>query len=61
MLIKDKRLEMGLTQSQFSQLFDVPIPLSTIKKWDSGFSYPKPWCERLILDKLEQIEKQRND
>jgi len=55
--IKEKRKELGLTQEQFSLLFDVPIPLSTVKKWDSGVSYPKPWCERLILDKLEQIQQ----
>lgn len=61
MKIKQKRLELGLTQVQFSGLFNVPIPVSTIKKWDSGYNYPAPWVESLILEKLEQFEQRRKE
>lgn len=57
MRIKEKRIEMGLTQMQFSNIFGVP--LSTVKKWDSDVMYPPVWAEKLILEKLEQMQKEK--
>lgn len=57
MNIKELRLELGLTQEKMSLLFDPPIPLNTIKKWDSGISYPPAWVESLVLEKMRQSVK----
>lgn len=53
MKIKEARQAAGLTQKQFAELFDPPIPLDTVKSWDSGKYYPPAWSESLILEKLE--------
>lgn len=57
MTIKEYRLNYGLTQKQFSELFNPPIPIDTIKKWDSGKMRPPDWVEGLIIEKLEKGEK----
>lgn len=57
MTIKECRLNYGLTQKQFSELFNPPIPIDTIKKWDSGKMRPPDWVEGLIIEKLEKGEK----
>lgn len=53
--IKEKRISSRLTQKQFSELFDPPIPIDTIKKWDSGKMQPPDWVEGLIIEKMEGI------
>lgn len=57
MKIKDYRKAAGLTQEQFSNLFNPPIPIDTIKKWDSGQRKPSDWVEGLIIEKLERVKK----
>lgn len=57
-LIKEYRQAAGLTQKQFSELFDPPIPIDTIKKWDSGKMKPPEWVEGLIIEKLERMKGQ---
>lgn len=57
MKIKEARLAAGLTQKQFSELFDPPIPIDTVKAWDSGRRYPPAWAENLILEKLNYSKK----
>lgn len=57
MKIKEYRKALGLTQKQLSELFTPPIPLDTIKKWDSGQKYPKDWVEGLIIEKLKHMEE----
>lgn len=54
MLIKEYRQAAGLTQKQFSELFEIPIDV--VKSWDSGRRKPPEWAEKLIIDKLEQIK-----
>lgn len=54
-MIKEYREAAGLTQKQFSELFNPPIPIDTIKKWDSGQKSPPPWVEGLIVEKLQTI------
>lgn len=50
--IKEHRKAAGLTQEQFSELFD--IPLNTIKKWDAGISSPPDWAAKLIINELKR-------
>lgn len=60
MTIKEYRLADGLTQKQFSELFNPPIPLDTIKKWDSGKMNPPEWVQGLIIKRLEEIRMDKN-
>lgn len=60
-MIKEHRKAAGLTQKQFSELFDPPIPINTIKKWDSGLSYPPVWIEKIIIEALERKKFQSNN
>lgn len=59
MSVKEYRKAMGLTQKQFSELFDPPIPIDTIKNWDCGRKLMKDWVEGLIIEKLERIKEER--
>lgn len=52
--IKAARRAAGLTQEELSKQFG--IPLSTIKRWDSGVSNPPAWAARLLIEKLEQLK-----
>lgn len=54
--IKFYREKAGLTQKQFSELFNPPIPIDTIKKWDSGKMNPPEWAEGLIIEKMEGMK-----
>lgn len=54
MEIREYRKAAGLTQQQFSELFE--IPLDTVKNWDAGRRKPAEWAEKLIIEKLEQIK-----
>lgn len=53
MTLKETRQAAGLTQEEFSKLFE--IPLNTIKNWDSGRREPPKWAEKLLKEKLEQL------
>lgn len=53
MKIKECRKAAGLTQKQFSELFEIPI--DDIKSWDSGRRCPPKWAEKLLLEKMEQM------
>lgn len=55
MEIKKHRQAAGLTQQQFSDMFE--IPLDTVKNWDAGRRYPPVWAEKLIIEKLETLKK----
>lgn len=57
MMIKEHRQAAGLTQEEFSKLFD--IPLDTVKGWDSGRRRPPEWVEKLIIKELEQMRKDK--
>lgn len=60
-MIKEYRQAAGLTQEQFSKLFNPPIPINTIKKWDSGIMQPTDWVEGLIIDKLKSMDLKKPD
>lgn len=52
-MIKEYRQKAGMTQEEFSKVFGVP--LGTVKHWDSGQRKPPEWAEKLIIEKLEEI------
>lgn len=54
LMIKEHRQAAGLTQEEFSKLFE--IPLDTVKNWDSGRRKPPEWVEKLIAEKLDTIK-----
>lgn len=54
--IKKFREKAGLTQEEFSKIFEIPI--DTVKNWDSGRRSPSKWAEKLIIEKLEQMKGQ---
>jgi DNA-binding transcriptional regulator YiaG len=55
--IKDARKKAGLTQQAMSDIMDIPI--RTIKDWDRGAHAPAPWVEKLVIEKLEGIGKNK--
>jgi DNA-binding transcriptional regulator YiaG len=50
MTVKEARKQVGLTQQGLSDWLE--IPKRTIENWDSGKSYPKPWLEKLLVEKI---------
>lgn len=55
MTIKEYRKAAGLTQKQFSELFEIPIDV--VKSWDSGRRNPPEWVKKLIAKELERIKE----
>lgn len=54
MQIKEYRQAIGLTQKEFSELFEIPIDV--VKSWDSGRRKPPEWAEKLIIEKLSTLK-----
>lgn len=54
MKIKDYRIDAGLTQKQFSELFEIPI--DTVKSWDCGRRKPAKSQEKLIIRELKRMK-----
>ncbi len=52
--IKSKRIELGLTQTQLSEL--TGIPFRTIQNWEGGQRKCPDYVEKLLLFYLEHIE-----
>jgi DNA-binding transcriptional regulator YiaG len=57
MTIKEARKAAKLTQKQMSDLFE--IPKRTIEAWEAGDRTPPPYVEKLIVEKLENIAKEK--
>lgn len=55
--IKEARQNAGLTQKAMSELFG--IPQKTIEAWEGGRRSPVAWAEKLIIDKLKSISRQK--
>lgn len=55
-MIKECRKAAGLTQAQFSEIFEIPIDV--VKSWDSGRRKPPAWVEKLIIKELERMKGQ---
>lgn len=60
MTIKEAREQAGLSRSEMSRQFE--IPLRTLEEWDAGRRTPPPYVEKLIIEKLQRMsEEQRNE
>lgn len=55
MILKEARVEYGLTQKELSEITE--IPLRTIENWESGKRNPSPWVEKLVYSYLEKYPK----
>jgi DNA-binding transcriptional regulator YiaG len=56
--IKSARKHAGLkTQHALSNALN--IPLSTIKKWESGIIEPSKWAQDLLIEKLNSMSLER--
>ena len=54
--IKDKRIELGLTQQLLSEI--TGVPLRTVQNWEGGQRKCPDYVEKMILDKLDQMFSQ---
>lgn len=57
MNIKEAREHAGLSRAEMSRLFE--IPLRTLEEWDAGRRTPPSYVEKLIIEKLQTISKER--
>ena len=57
MNIKEAREQAGLSRAEMSRLFEIPI--RTLEEWDAGRRTPPPYVEKLIIEKLQTISKER--
>lgn len=58
MLIKDMRINAGMTQQEFADFFEIPIDV--VKSWESGRRSPTKWAEKLIIEKLSNADNKGN-
>ena len=56
--IKETRTELGLTQKAVSDLLG--IPRRTIEDWEAGKRKCPDYVERLVIEKLVAVAKQKN-
>lgn len=52
-LIRELRLEMGLTQEPFAAHLGVVFP--TVNRWENGHAQPSPMALKLIDFKLKEL------
>ena len=57
MKIKEAREAAGLSRAEMSRVFEIPI--RTLEEWDAGRRTPPPYVEKLIIEKLEAISKNK--
>lgn len=57
MTIKEAREQAGLSRAEMSRLFEIPV--RTLEGWDAGVRTPPPYVEKLIVEKLQTIRKER--
>ena len=55
--IKEAREKAGLSIKELSDLLGAPY--RTVQDWNAGKSKPVEWAERLILEKLESLNKSK--
>lgn len=58
LMIKEVRMEYGLTQKDLSEITD--IPLRTIENWESGKRTPSQWVEKMVFSYLKQYPKNQH-
>ena len=52
MKIKEMRAQLGVTQSEFSRRYN--IPLRTIQNWEAGLRKPPEYINKLIENKIQE-------
>lgn len=57
MSIKEAREQAGLSRAEMSRQFEIPV--RTLEDWDAGRRTPPPYVEKLIIEKLQAISKER--
>ena len=57
MSIKEAREQAGLSRAEMSRRFEIPV--RTLEEWDAGRRTPPPYVEKLIVEKLQTISKER--
>lgn len=55
--IKEAREAAGLSRAEMARQFEIPI--RTLEEWDAGRRTPPPYVEKLIIEKLETMKKER--
>ena len=55
--IKEAREKAGLSIKELSDILGAPY--RTVQDWNAGKSKPVEWAERLILEKLESLNKSK--
>lgn len=58
-MIREARLNAGLTQAQMSELLE--IPKRTIGDWETGTRKPPAYVEKLVIRELERIAEKNNN
>lgn len=55
--IKAIRVAAGLSRAETARLLEMPI--RTLESWEAGVRTPAHWVEKLVIEKLENIAKNR--
>jgi putative transcriptional regulator len=58
-LIRELRIEIGLTQQKFGAALGVTYP--TVSRWENGLAQPSPLAIKKIEKQLRQIGDRRKD
>ena len=58
-LIRELRIETGLTQEKFGAVLGVTYP--TVSRWENGLAIPSPLAIKKIEKQLRQIGERRKD
>lgn len=53
--IKEARIRAGLSIKELAELLGAPY--RTVQEWNAGRSRPVEWAERLIIEKLDKLNK----
>lgn len=56
MTIKEAREAKGISRVELSRRLG--IPKRTLENWDAGSRRPPEWVERLIVEKIENMDKE---
>ena len=56
MTIKEAREAKGISRVELSRRLG--IPKRTLENWDAGTRKPPEWAERLIVEKIENMDKE---
>lgn len=55
--VKAIRTEAGLSRAETARMLEMPI--RTLESWEAGVRTPAHWAEKLVIEKLKNITKNR--